>query len=157
MGAVCKIMSFSRGHQSLKEDIAMDGVMEMIRGLLAQGKSSREIIDAGFAPRTVYKVQQEFRRRRESATTEIAPSDEATLRRDIEDVKARMGTLEARDKIPEAMHGAVPEAPPDPCPMCGDDVGWSKLSARRSPLARFLVHGYYRRCPRCHRERQVEP
>jgi hypothetical protein len=41
----------------------MDGVMARIRELLSEGKSSREIIDLGFAPRTVYKVQQTFLRK----------------------------------------------------------------------------------------------
>ena len=116
----------------------MDGVMEDIRNLLAEGESSREIIERGFAPRTVYKVQRDFRRK-DLAATEVSPSAETGLRQEVEDLTAQLQTLEAKD----------------PCPMCGEDVGWSKLPARKSVFARFLEHGYYRRCPRCRRERQV--
>ena len=49
----------------------------------------------------------------------------------------------------------VPEVESDPCPMCGADVGRSGLLVRRSPMAFMLKHGYYRRCPGCHKERQV--
>ena len=41
----------------------MEGVVEEIRKLLSQGMSSRQIIDLEFAPRTVYKVQHDFRRK----------------------------------------------------------------------------------------------
>ena len=37
------------------------GVMQRIGTLLSEGKSSRELIDLGYAPGTVYKVQREFR------------------------------------------------------------------------------------------------
>ena len=43
----------------------------------------------------------------------------------------------------------------DPCPMCGADVGWSGLSARRSAMAFMLKHGNFRRCPECLKEKQV--
>ena len=49
----------------------------------------------------------------------------------------------------------APEVASDPCPMCGAEVGWSRLSVRRSPMALMLKHGNYRRCPECHKERQV--
>ena len=49
----------------------------------------------------------------------------------------------------------APEVESDPCPMCGAEVGWSGLSVRRSPMALMLKHGNYRRCPECHKERQV--
>lgn len=49
----------------------------------------------------------------------------------------------------------APEVEYDPCPKCGADVGWSGLSVRRSPMAFMLKHGNYRRCPECHKERQV--
>ena len=41
----------------------MDGIMAEIRKLLSQGMSSREIINLGFAPWTIYKVQRDFRRK----------------------------------------------------------------------------------------------
>jgi hypothetical protein len=37
------------------------GVMQRIGTLLSEGKSSRELIDLGYASGTVYKVQREFR------------------------------------------------------------------------------------------------
>ena len=39
------------------------GIMEQIRDHLAQGRSSRELIDAGFAPGSVYKAQRQVRRK----------------------------------------------------------------------------------------------
>lgn len=133
----------------------MDGAMQRIRSLLSQGKSSREIINLGLAPRTVYKVQQVFRRKN-SAATEMSPSTGAALQQDFRDLKAKVESLESRGIVPEEMLGGDQDRPADPCPMCGEDVGWSKIPARRSPVARFLMHGYYRKCPRCRRERQVE-
>ena len=47
------------------------------------------------------------------------------------------------------------EAESDPCPMCGADVGWSGLPARRFFLAFMLPEKYYRRCPECHKEKPV--
>lgn len=37
------------------------GIMQEVKELLASGKSSREVIDAGYAPGTVYKVQHSLR------------------------------------------------------------------------------------------------
>ena len=48
-----------------------------------------------------------------------------------------------------------PEAESDPCPMCGADVGWSGLPARRSFWAFMLTDKYFRRCPVCHKEKYV--
>ena len=45
---------------------------------------------------------------------------------------------------------------PDPCPRCGEDVGWDSLPARKSFLAPLLRYGYYRRCPICDKETEVE-
>ena len=132
----------------------MDGAMQTIRSLLSQGKSSREIIDLGFAPRTVYKVQQDFRRRNPAAA-EISPGSGAALQQDFEYLKTKVESLESKGKVPDETFEGTQERPADPCPICGEDVGWSKLPARRSLLAMFLEHGYYRRCPSCRRERQV--
>ena len=44
----------------------------------------------------------------------------------------------------------------DPCPRCGEDVGWHSLPARKSLLAPLLRYGYYRRCPICEKEAEVE-
>ena len=45
---------------------------------------------------------------------------------------------------------------PDPCPRCGEDVGWDSLPARKSLLAPLLRYGYYRRCPICEKDTEVE-
>ena len=37
-------------------------VMQEVRTLLTEGRSSREVIDLGYAPGTVYKVQRRMRR-----------------------------------------------------------------------------------------------
>ncbi len=37
------------------------GIMAQVRELLASGKSSREVIEKGYAPGTVYKVQRSLR------------------------------------------------------------------------------------------------
>ena len=38
-----------------------DRIMQQVRGLLSQGKSSREVIQLGYAPGTVYRVQRQLR------------------------------------------------------------------------------------------------
>jgi len=43
----------------------------------------------------------------------------------------------------------------DPCPMCGANVDWFGLPARRSLVAVLLKHGYFRKCPQCKREKEV--
>ena len=45
---------------------------------------------------------------------------------------------------------------PDPCPRFGEEVGWGGLPARKSLLAPLLRYGYYRRCPICEKETEVE-
>ena len=45
---------------------------------------------------------------------------------------------------------------PDPCPQFGEDVGWDSLPARKSLLAPLLRYGYYRRCPICDKETEVQ-
>ena len=42
------------------------GIMQQIRQLLSQGRSSREVIEMGFSPGTVYKVQHQLARSRAS-------------------------------------------------------------------------------------------
>ena len=37
------------------------GIMQQVRELLSQGKDSREVIQLGYAPGTVYKVQRQLR------------------------------------------------------------------------------------------------
>ena len=37
------------------------GIMRQVRELLSQGKASREVIQQGYAPGTVYKVQRQVR------------------------------------------------------------------------------------------------
>ena len=79
----------------------MNGLMETIRNLLSQGKSSREIIDLGFAPRTVYKVRQDLRRKKNSTTTDIVLRVGADLQRDIRSLKRKVEALEATAKTQE--------------------------------------------------------
>lgn len=43
--------------------MATIGVLQQIRELLAQGHSSREVINHGYAPGSVYAVQRQLRRR----------------------------------------------------------------------------------------------
>jgi hypothetical protein len=38
-----------------------NGIMEDIRNLISQGKSSAEVIALGYKPPTVYKVQRQLR------------------------------------------------------------------------------------------------
>ena len=123
----------------------MDGIMNSIRDLLSEGMASRRIIDLGFAPRTVYKVQRDFGRK-SAAERRVDPNIAAALQQGFEQLKVKVEALEA--KVTE-------DEPQDPCPMCGQDVGWSKLPTRRSLIAPLLEHGHYRRCPMCHKERQV--
>ena len=48
------------------------GVMAEIKELLKEGKTSREIIDIGYAPGTTYRVQREFRRQKERQDVDLA-------------------------------------------------------------------------------------
>ena len=50
---------------------------------------------------------------------------------------------------------SAPVLESDPCPMCGAEVGWSGLPARRSFWAFMLTDKYFRRCPVCHKEKYV--
>ena len=55
------------------------GIMEQIRDHLAQGRSSRELIDAGFAPGTVYKAQRQIRKKSHGHSRELAQVPAAGL------------------------------------------------------------------------------
>lgn len=60
------------------------GIMQEVRGLLAKGKTSRQIIDSGYAPGTVYRVQRTTRRERLKAEAPQAPSvAQAAVRSEI--------------------------------------------------------------------------
>ena len=47
------------------------GIMDEVRQLVRQGKSSREIIQLGYAPGTVYKIQRHEKERREQGVDSI--------------------------------------------------------------------------------------
>ena len=49
------------------------GVMQEIRNLLAEGKSSGQLIQMGYAPGTVYKVQRRWRREELGAGQDVDP------------------------------------------------------------------------------------
>ena len=49
------------------------GIMEQIRQHVAGGKSSREVIDLGYAPGSVYKAQKQVRRRQATVSDSVAP------------------------------------------------------------------------------------
>ena len=55
------------------------GIMEQIRDHLVQGRSSRELIDAGFAPGTVFKVQRQIRKKSHGHYEELAHVPAANL------------------------------------------------------------------------------
>jgi DNA repair exonuclease SbcCD ATPase subunit len=51
------------------------GIMEEIRELLSQGKSSSEVIALGYKPPTVYKVQRQFRRQQPNGKVPVQVMD----------------------------------------------------------------------------------
>jgi len=96
------------------------GIMQQVRELLSQGKPSREVIQLGYAPGTVYKVQRQVRDGRvpavQSHSLEIAregtPGESPLLQ----------GHLAV---FPDEEEGTVAFwhfDPPWPCPGCGVSV-----------------------------------
>lgn len=84
------------------------GVMHEIRGLLAQGKGSAEIIEMGYAPGTVYRLQREFRRRAGgsgSNATRPGSGQDATGDRPL--TLEAFGHWYGRHLLPELRHLAV--------------------------------------------------
>lgn len=88
------------------------GVMDEIRELLAQGRSSAEIIALGYAPGTVYRLQREWRRA--AADNEAGPAATGALAKDRQAAAGeRPLTLEAfihwheKHLAPELHHLAV--------------------------------------------------
>ncbi len=69
--------------------MSTNGVMEEIRGLLAQGKSSGEVIALGHARSSVYKIQRQMRKQGNGAA--LAPGVEST--------PAQPGTSELQQRI----------------------------------------------------------
>ncbi len=126
----------------------MDSIMAQIRGLLAEGKSSREIISLGYSPRTVYKVQEVFRRksrflgdhpgvqgsehrlasletiRPESAVVPSKSTDDA-LRVEMERLKAQVSAMESDNEELKA------EIKTSACPGCGQHVAWGQSKTER--------------------------
>ena len=91
------------------------GIMQEIRTLLSEGRSSRDVIDAGYAPGTVYKVQRNYRQR--VGTLRSAPPIGGDQGNDQEG---------GFDQI-YLSNGEIPSwvwhpATPMPCPDCGEKV-----------------------------------
>ncbi len=87
------------------------GVLQEIRDLLALGKPSREVIEMGYAPGSVYKAQRQLRKRVGSTpfssnalseATGVAP-DEPSTDRGLE----RVGRLEGCKATLLAIDGSV--------------------------------------------------
>jgi len=93
------------------------GVMKHIRELLKKGKSSREVIDMGYAPGTVYKILRQVR-----ANGGITlPVNRALTR--ISNVPASLAdTMSESDEDGGVLLHATP---PMICPTCGhSSVHW---------------------------------
>jgi hypothetical protein len=62
-------------HKESKGNYTMPGnsIMEEIRNLLAQGKTSNEVIALGYKPPTVYKVQRQLRKKGQHTPIALAP------------------------------------------------------------------------------------
>ena len=152
----------------------MDGIMGQIRGLLAEGKSSREIISIGYSPRTVYRCQRIYRRRNRSfedrvtiprsdhrpsrletgrieAAVDPPMSSDAALHVEVERVKTQLATLKSDNEQLRA------ETKTSTCPGCGHLVGWGLLKTERrakpgwySLVSELMADWeFFRRCPRC--------
>ena len=77
---------------------AEKGVMEEIRELLSLGMSSREVIDLGYAPGTVYKVQRQLREKKPEVQQTEPTSNETSAREFAEvvrDLQAEIASLQA--------------------------------------------------------------
>jgi hypothetical protein len=97
-------------------------IMQGIRNLLSQGKSSREVIQLGYAPGTVYKVQRQMKDGMGS-TGDRLPSQERRRESHPERRALAEGLLTVLLDTGEGLMFAVwhPE-PPVPCPACGEGV-----------------------------------
>jgi hypothetical protein len=88
-----------------------DGIMDQIKRLLSQGKSSREIIQLGYAPGSVYKAQRQMRQ--QAVPAEDSPASSILLQ----------GSLTMlRDSAAGEMFGVWHPEPAPPCPGCGERV-----------------------------------
>lgn len=87
------------------------GTMEQVRALLSRGETSRDVIEMGYAPGTVYKVQRELRRAHVQSRTHQQPG---VLRLDA--------VLGPQD---EGMSLVTHITPPPTCLICGKvSVHW---------------------------------
>ena len=91
------------------------GIMQEIRTLLSEGRSSRDVIDAGYAPGTVYKVQRNYRQR--VGTLRSAPPIGDDQGNDQEG-----GFDQIYLSNGEISSWAWHPASPMPCPDCGEKV-----------------------------------
>jgi len=76
------------------------GIMQEIEELLAQGNTSRQVIDLGYAPGTVYGVQRRVRRRSSEMENNDASNQEtkqsANISSMVEDIVERLDWIEER-------------------------------------------------------------
>src|ERR671914_419566 len=79
-----------------------NSIMEEIRNLLSQGKSSSEVIALGYKPPTVYKVQRQLRKNGKDnikslnlRNNPIPAAGPSQLHAENADLQQRIATLEA--------------------------------------------------------------
>ena len=99
--------------------VVATGIMDEIRTLLSKGRTSRAIIDAGYAPGTVYKVQRGFRSGDNSVRSVQSTSGSTEIIQNTgwPGVFNRVDP-EIGNESPWAWHPSAPVA----CPDCGTDV-----------------------------------
>ena len=87
------------------------GIMQRIKDLLKQGTQSGDIIQMGFAPGTVYKVQRQFRRQAHMAQTKVIEAQATpslkTSSQAKADVAALVDQLQQYQKENESLHSDV--------------------------------------------------
>ena len=99
-----------------------DGIMQQVRGLLSEGKSSREVIQLGYAPGTVYKAQRQISR--DAMPTEDNPSLQGDQRdhSTAPSILLQGNLMVLLDAEEGEMFGVWHPEPPIPCPGCGIPV-----------------------------------
>ena len=90
-----------------------EGVMNEIKKLLEQGKSSRQLIDLGYKPGSVYTSMRQLKNKDNSLR-----KDKATCRTITQDAQPGTAVSEAGDDDYPIWHAS----PAIPCPGCGKPV-----------------------------------
>jgi hypothetical protein len=109
-----------------------DGIMQQIRRLLSEGKTSGDVIQLGYAPGTVYKVQRQTRRR--AAPAEDSPPLQGQDKESRgEDTFYLRGHLSVFPDEEERVVAVWHLEPPVACPGCGKPVEhwWMCLHCHR--------------------------